>query len=258
MAAAGDLTPEREEQLIFELLRDRLGIDTGKARLVADLAAIGLVNAAWRNTCVENWHAEGRLEDGDMLRINSHTTWRARQLMHRWMRETGLAADVPASAFDAVTADDVWGLAGRLYRWLTSPARTLPTGITLGRLAGDGLAEYKDDADAALSGFAAQAEDRGSWFGFARTAAHGGLACSHWWGHPQWPARVGQFMKVLGDPADEHWGPGGKYRARLPAEPAEIADRTRLRRLLLSRPWELSAGSAQWLVAAGIRYVKEI
>jgi hypothetical protein len=74
-----DLTPEREEQLITEHFRDHLGIDPSKARPAADLAAIGLVNGTWRNTCVENWHAEGRLEDGDMLRINSHTTWRVRQ-----------------------------------------------------------------------------------------------------------------------------------------------------------------------------------
>jgi hypothetical protein len=34
-----------------------------------------------------------------------------------------------------------------------------------------------------------------------------------------------------------------------------VADRARLRRLLLSRPWELSTDAAQWLADAGIRYV---
>jgi hypothetical protein len=129
--AVGDLTPEREEQLTADLLRERVGIDPGKVGPVAGLAAIGLVNGAWRNTCVENWHAEGRLHDGDMLRVSSHTTWRARQLMRRWMRETGLDADAPASAFDGIMAEDAWQLARRLYRWLVSPARMLPTGVTL-------------------------------------------------------------------------------------------------------------------------------
>jgi hypothetical protein len=69
-------------------------------------------------------------------------------------------------------------------------------------------------------------------------------------------AQVDQFMKVIGNPGDDHWGPGGEYRARLPAEPADIAARDRLRRLLLSRPWELSTDAAQWLVHAGIRYVR--
>ena len=77
---AAEMTPEREEQLIVDLLRERAGIDPGYAGLLADLAAIGLVNGAWRNTSVEDWHAQGRLRDGDMLRVNSHTTWRVRQL----------------------------------------------------------------------------------------------------------------------------------------------------------------------------------
>ena len=54
---AADMTPEREEQLTADLLRERAGIDPGNAGQLADLAAIGLVNGAWRNTCVENWHA---------------------------------------------------------------------------------------------------------------------------------------------------------------------------------------------------------
>jgi len=178
------MAPEREEQLTADLLRERAGIDPGKVGPVVDLAAIGLVNGAWRNTCVESWHAEGRMHDGDMLRVNSHTTWRVRQLMRRWMRETDLHADTPTSELDGIMAEDVWWLARRLYHWLANPARKLPTGVTLTQLAGDGLAEYEDDADECLSAFGAQAEERGVRFGFARTAAHGGLACSHWWGHP--------------------------------------------------------------------------
>ena len=65
---------------------------------MAGLTAIGLVNGAWRNTCVENWHAEGRMDDGDMLRVNSHTTWRVRQLMRRWMREADPDASTPAGS----------------------------------------------------------------------------------------------------------------------------------------------------------------
>jgi hypothetical protein len=63
-------------------------------------------------------------------------------------------------------------------------------------------------------------------------------------------------MKALDNPADDHWGLSGEYKARLPAEPADIADRARLRRLLLSRPWELSTVTAQWLVRAGNRYAR--
>lgn len=45
------------------------------AAAVLDLAAVGIVNSAWRNSPAEDWHAQGRLDDGDMLRINAHNTW---------------------------------------------------------------------------------------------------------------------------------------------------------------------------------------
>ena len=124
---AADMTPEREEQLTADLLRERAGIDLGNAGPLADLAAIGLVNGAWRNTCVENWHAEGRLRDGDMLRVNSHTTWRVRQLMRRWMRETGLDAAAPASALDDLTAPIRATIVKRAYE--ADPVTTCAAGL---------------------------------------------------------------------------------------------------------------------------------
>src|SRR5260370_6612402 len=106
-----EFSAEREEQLIGEMLRERGGIDPGRLGPVIDLAALGLVNSAWRNTCVEDWHAGGRMHDGDMLRINSHMTLRARQIRRRWMTETCLAADRPVSAVRRVPAADVHGRA---------------------------------------------------------------------------------------------------------------------------------------------------
>jgi hypothetical protein len=251
---AAEMTPGREEQFLTGVLRERAGIDPGNVGQVADLAAIGLVNGAWRNTCVEDWHAEGRMCDGDMLRVNSYTTWRVRQLMRRWMRDTGLGTAAPTAALDGLTTEGVWWLGRRLYLWLVRPSRGLPTGVTLAQLAGASLAEYENDAGECLSAFTAQACDYGARFGFLRTAAHGGLACRHWWGHPHWPNRVERFMRALDNTADEHWGLHAEFRARLSAEPAGVADRARLRRLLLARPWELSTDTAQWLVRAGIRY----
>jgi hypothetical protein len=188
---SGDLPPEREEQLITELLRKHGGIDPDAVGPVPDLAAVGLVNGAWRNTCVENWHVEGRMRDGDMQRVNSHTTWRVRQLVRSWTREIGLEAADPTSALEGIAVDEVWWRARRLYQWLVNPGRKIPTGVTLAQLAGDDLPEYEADADGALSAFGAQAEDRGVRFGFARTAAHGALACSHWWG-----TRTGQSESI--------------------------------------------------------------
>src|SRR5260370_13748406 len=116
------------------MLRERADIDPSRLGPVIDLAALGLVNSAWRNTCVEDWHAEGRMHDGDMMRVNSHMTWRARQILRRWMTEAGLAADGPLSALDDVAAEDVEWLAIRVFRWLVNPRRRLITGVTLAAL----------------------------------------------------------------------------------------------------------------------------
>jgi len=252
-----ELNPEPEEQLIGEMLRERGGIDPCRLGPVADLAALGLVNSAWRNTCVEDWHAEGRVHDGDMMRINSHMTWRGRQILRRWMTDTGLVADGPLSAIDGVPAEEVDWLAIRLFRWLVNPARKLATGATLAELAGDDLGEYEDAADLRLGGFAKQAADRGARFGLARAAAHGAVACPRWWGHPRWPDLVDRLLIALDDPADDHWGQDGEFRKRLPPEPFMVADRKLLRRVLRSRPWDLTSESAVWLVSAGIGHPRD-
>ena len=174
---ADELSAEQEEHLVYVMLREQGGIDPGRLGPVIDLAALGLVNAAWRNTCVEDWHAGSRMHDGDMMRVNSHMTWRARQILRRWTAENGLAADGPLSAVDSIPAQDIEWLAVRVYRWLVDPHRKLVTGITLAELAGDDLPQYEDDAELPLGGFAKQAADRGAQFGLARTAAHGALAC---------------------------------------------------------------------------------
>jgi hypothetical protein len=114
----------------------------------------------------------------------------------------------------------------------------------------------ENDADEALTAFVYQAEDRGVGFAFRRAAAHGGLACRHWWGHPAWPELVDRFIRALDDPGDPHWGDNGEFRVRLRAEPAAVQDRNSLRRTLLQQPWALDFGSAQWIVAAGIGYLR--
>jgi hypothetical protein len=43
------------------MLRERADIDPSRLGPVIDPAALGLVNSAWRNTCVEDWDAEGRM-----------------------------------------------------------------------------------------------------------------------------------------------------------------------------------------------------
>lgn len=251
------LSQQREDELVVQILRDQAGIDPGSLRPVLRLAALGLVNSAWRNTHVEDWHAEGRLHDGDMLRISSHMSWRLDQLLWRWRTQMGIAPDAPAHSLDEISIDDSRWLGGRVYQWITNPSRRLPTGATLREVARENLPQFQNDADQVLTAFVYQTEDRGAGFAFRRAAAHGGLACRRWWGHPAWPELVERFIQALDDPKDPHWGDDGKFRVRLPAEPATVQDRNSLRRTLLQQPWTLDSGSAQWIVTAGIGHLRQ-
>ncbi|WP_322751926.1 MULTISPECIES: hypothetical protein [unclassified Frankia] len=67
-----------EQALVRAMLQYQVRIDPDDPGSVLDLAALGFVNSAWRNSPLEDWHSEGRLDDGDMLRINAHTSWPVR------------------------------------------------------------------------------------------------------------------------------------------------------------------------------------
>jgi hypothetical protein len=239
------LTPELEEQVAVESLRDRAGIDPDTLGPVTDLVALGLANSWWRNSCVEDWHAAGRLDNGDMLRINSYTTQRIRQRLHGWLREMRLNPLETVGVLDDFGPEDFDPLLERIYRWCVAPGRRLPTGPTLVELAGSDLPAYADHADRAVGGFAEMIEDRGARFAFLRAAAHGALACRRWWGHPKWPTLVDEFTDTLDDMRPEQ-------RCVLPPEPAGVADRSRLREALLEHPWQLDEESARWLTATGL------
>jgi hypothetical protein len=247
----------QEELLLESVLHHQVGADPSRLGEMLDLAAVGMVNEAWRNGPVENWHAGAApLSDGDMLRINAHTTWRVRGIVRRWRADMGLATSAPAGALDSVgvEATDLLGL--RIWRWLVNPARQLPIGCTLAELAGEDLDQFRDHAEDALVSFADQAECRGTRYAVWRTAAHGGLACRHWWGTPGWPRLVRTFLGVLDDPSHQHWGPGAERLARLGAQPMQVADRRNLQRTLLREPWTLDPEAADWIAAAGIGFLR--
>ena len=50
------------------VLREQIGIDPSDPFVVLTLAAIGITNGTWRNSPLEDWHREGRIHDGGMLR----------------------------------------------------------------------------------------------------------------------------------------------------------------------------------------------
>lgn len=241
---------------VFEEMLAKAGTDPADLAALLDVLAIGITNSAWRNGCVEDWHAEGRLSDGDMMRVNSHTTRGVRQRLRGWTREFGISTST-AEGLVGLTVEDADALGYRLFRWLTNPERKLATGATLADLARTeaDLDEYVEHADQSLRGFVTQMEGKGVRFGLLRTACHGALACQQWWGHPSWPARVDQFIAMLDNPEDTNWGPDAEYRERLLPEPPGLQDRSALSATLLKAPWELDSATAEWITDAGIGYL---
>lgn len=65
-----------------------------------------------------------------------------------------------------------------------------------------------------------------------------------------------EFLARL-DPHHPHWGNDGDRYARLPTQPAEVADRRQLRMLLLDAPEALSEKGAEFCVEAGIGFISE-
>ncbi|MGY5013288.1 hypothetical protein ACWCY6_35265 [Streptomyces sp. 900105755] len=244
------------DEVLEETLREKAGVDPSHLPTLLDLVAIGVTNGAWRNSCIENWHAEGRLSDGDMMRVNSYTTDAIRRRLKGWCIESGITS-ASSTALASTDVEDVDVLASRLFRWLTNAERRLPTGMTLGELARslEDLEEYEDHADRVLGSLTGQMEEKGVRFGLLRTACHGALACSHWWAHPTWPARVERFIRVLDDATDSHWGSNGERREKLGAEPLTVQYHDILRATLLESPWKLDPTAAEWIVDAGIGYL---
>jgi hypothetical protein len=170
------------------LFRDNLAVDPDDVGVVLDLAAIGITNGAWRNSPVERWHGEGRIDDGGMLRANVATTKLVRQVLGEVLLDDVVAGELVD--VDQV-ADADMGLVDELFvavfEALADPDRVLPDGRTLLELARENLDELVDHTDGALGAVVAIAERDGLDVALLRAGLHGGLACAHWWGTPWWP-----------------------------------------------------------------------
>jgi hypothetical protein len=261
-AIGGAITidPEPDSAGIARVLREQIGVDPSNPSVVLNLAAIGITNGTWRNSPLEDWHGEGRICDGGMLRVNVATTKLVREVLTDHLGEIVGDEGVALTAIEDLAdleADFSDELFVSIFERLVDPVRVLPDGRTLRQLAGEDLDELVDHMDRALGAIAASAERHGLDFALLRAAAHGGLACSHWWGTPWWPDIVTEFLARLEDPDHPHWGKDRARYARLPTQPAEVVDRRQLRRLLVDAPEALSAEGAAYCVAAGIGFIHE-
>ena len=242
-----------DRQMLRELL-PRVGVHPDDVITALRYAPLALTHLMWRNTVLEDWHAEGRIHDPDMFRANADTTLIFHQALWSGFGEQIASGDL-ASLADLDNAEDVQAFAHALYDAYADgfdADRVLPNGMTLGELAQGELGELQDHATTQIGALVAKAEDPGVDVVLLFLAMRGGGACGRWWGSPRWPAIVDAFIARLHNPADDWW----QHHRRFPQQrPAEAADLDRLRHLLLARPHRLSYEAADFCLDAGIGFI---
>jgi hypothetical protein len=125
---------EPDPARIAEVLRQDIGVDPNDAAIILNLATIGITNGAWRNSPVEDWHADGRIHDGGMLRSNVATTKLVLEVLNDHLGKvhdegevllvTEDLADVDSDLSDELFLD--------IFERLSDPDRELPDGRTQG------------------------------------------------------------------------------------------------------------------------------
>ncbi len=219
--------------------------------LITRLAAVGITVEAWRESPVEEWHGEGRMTDGEMMRINSMLTWEVLEHLREWCAECGLDPGASIDDLEAIECEAFNGLAADLLGWITDHTRVLANYESLGEFAADDLDDLGEHAVSVFSRMMSDCAEYGVGYPFLRAAIRG--AGSKWWGTHQWPSRVGAFIAALGDPAHDHWS--GHEIGFPQTRPAMAADHRQLEHLLLEKPWDLDHDTARWVIQHGLNYV---
>ncbi len=234
-------------------LQGQFGLDASSPRQVLRLADLGVVVTAWRNGPIEDIHARlGGLSDGELLRINSHTTWRVRGITGRWLREVGFGERGNQSRGWSICHEDLETLVSRWYRWVANPNRVLPGGAPLHDSAGVKLEEVQLHAERALFALLPLARRYGVDAALLSLALQGAVFAGHWWGHPRWPNLVERFIRSLDHPHKSEGISEIDWVGLQTPEPPEVSDRPYLAGVLLAAPWQLQTATADWLIKAGI------
>lgn len=168
---------------------------------VLGLVPLGVTNMFWRNNeVVEAWHVERRLSDGDVLRVNSFTTYEIGSQLRKWREQLRLVADAASTAIESVTMSQFEEFALGLAAWMTQATRFFPMGQRLGDVAGESISAFSDHVADHACDWVDAAEDHGVRWALTWAAGHGAAACRKWWGAPIWPERVSIMIDAIGEP----------------------------------------------------------
>lgn len=205
-------------------------VDPEDRETLLDLAAMALTHSCWRNTCWEDAHGAGAIDDADQIVANIDS-WRIVRLHF----ETGRSwTPYPPPTADALAHADR-PVAGRR---LTS------------RLRGTGIrtATLRSEVANKLWSRTLLIDRLGNEEALALWALSGARACEHWFGTPWWPARCQQYWETLNHEAANPNPAISAEAQRLLTEPHA------LERLIIA-PDELSHELRTALIATGLPYV---
>ena len=231
-----------DPESLQELLSEQ-GIHPDDVATLVKLAPLALTHMCWRNSVLEDWHAEPSkpLSDADMFRANVETTKLFGNALAGWVHDSELrqgacladVAQLDPASFASYLEDAIDDA--------TSGARCLPHGARLAEIAGEELEELQNHAYVQLDGLEAAANVRGLDTVLLFLASRGDGA---WWGGRWWPWIVDRWLLLLDDPTDAFWR-GDRHPGN---PPARGEDRAWLRRTLLSAPEQLTDDVAGWCV----------
>ena len=145
-------------------------------------AAVGAAQDMWRNTALEEAHAEGRIDDAQLLRAN--------------------AATVKCARMRLSAGGTNWVLVARV---VSSGARVLPGDRPLRELLGPHLEHVQQDASRAAHRLTTVQRAHGAVTALQVAAVLAFFSCARWHGMPRWPGVVAGFCAAVEDPADPHW-----------------------------------------------------
>ncbi|MBB5157412.1 hypothetical protein [Saccharopolyspora phatthalungensis] len=250
----------------------------GSVRELVDLASVGMVLHAWRNSPLEDAHASAwsPLTDGEMMRANAATTRLVRELFVEF--SAGVldvdvpppAANVDFTADNAATGDrdlsiedcsvldefdDIDLLVEDLLRplHLALLRRVLPCGYTVAEVTGELYDDLDEHIAQVLDGFAHIVEMHGLRAALYMKAIAG--RSQNWWLTPAWPDTVHALQTVLADSKHPHWEIGGY--PDMADRPDRCAEVDQLVSVLKEGPDRLTAAEARWCVQkAGIGYCR--
>ncbi|MEV6831272.1 hypothetical protein [Amycolatopsis sp. NPDC051102] len=247
----------------------------GNLAELLDLAAVGIVKHAWRNSPLEDVHADpsSPLTDGEMMRTNAATTRLVRESLQDFFHAI-FDVDVPPAGTSGTSSESSLGdgelhldecdfldefsdadlladsMLGPLYTAMTR--RVLPGGYTVREAASELFEELDDHIAANLDYLADVTEQHG-----LRAALYLKAKAAHyerWWLGQDWLELVDALDVVLADPKHDHWQVRGYPDPD--GRPGRCGNLEQLKAVLRQGPDRLTAAEAEWCVEdVGIGFV---